>query len=111
MPRLVQVTSYIARMAAGSQGFNEWRENINISTEDSSTGCDVRFVDDPSAWQNVETVNENGWSMVYLPHAAFQNFLHLLQTEQPLFLVLYGGASKRAVLQTGSEPAGEEELS
>jgi hypothetical protein len=33
-----------------------------------------------------------------------------LQTEKPLFLVLYGD-SKRVIVQTGSEPPGERELS
>lgn len=109
MSRLLPITSYQVYFAACSQGFNEWRKNIIIRTQDSATSCDIRFVDDPSALPGEwEKVNENGWSQVYLPTGEFPALLEVLRTEKPLFLVLYGTA-KRTIIQTGPEPPGEEE--
>lgn len=110
MARLVSITGYRASIAACSRGFNEWRANIFITTEDPATRCDLRFVDNVTTVQQLEQVNENGVSLVYLPFTQFSGFLEYLQTEKPLFLVLYGD-SKRVIVQTGSEPPGERELS
>jgi len=109
MARQVLITSYEVFFATCSQGFNEWRKNIIVHTQDSATNCDIRFVDNPSDLpQDWEKVNENGWSVVYLPSGEFTSLLEVLQTEKPLFLTLYA-STKRAIIQTGAEPPGEEE--
>ena len=109
MSRLVPITSYLVRFAACSGGFNEWRKNIVIRTQDPATSCDIRFVDDPASLPATwEKVREDGWSQVYLPANQFSGLLELLRTEKPLFLVLYADA-KKALVQTGPEPPGEEE--
>jgi hypothetical protein len=73
MPRLIQIKDYRVRFATCSRGFNEWRSNITVSTSDSSTSCDIRFVEDPATWQQFESVNETGWSQLYLPASDFAN--------------------------------------
>lgn len=110
MARLVGITTYQAYVAACSRGFNEWRQWLIIRSTDTSTYCDLRFVDDPDRWQPYEKVRESGPSQVYLPSGSFQNTLHLLQSEKPLYLVLYE-SSNRVIIQTGPEPPGEEEPS
>jgi hypothetical protein len=109
VPRVIPITSYTVYYATCSNGFNEWRSNIIIRTADTSTNCDIRFVDDPAAvpteW---EYVKDPGWSKVYLPAGEFPRLLELMRTEKPLSLVLYPD-SKRAIVQTGPEPPGEEE--
>jgi hypothetical protein len=109
MPRLLPITSYTVYYATCSKGFNEWRSDITIRTADTSTSASLRFVDDPSSLPATwEKVNESGWSTVYLRATEFPAVLHLLQTEKPLSLVLYAD-SNRAVVQTGTEPPGEQE--
>jgi hypothetical protein len=108
MTRQVLITSYEVSFATCSQGFNEWRKNIIVNTQDPATMCDIRFVDNPSSlppeW---EKVDENGISVVYLPSDQFPSLLEVLQTEKPLFLTLYA-IGKHVLVQTGAEPPGEE---
>lgn len=110
MSRLIQIKDYRVRFATCSRGFNEWRSNITVSTYDSSTSCDIRFVEDPATWQQFESVNETGWSQLYLPASDFADVVTLLRGEQPLYVVLYGPPDSRAMIQSDPEPPGDEEL-
>lgn len=108
MPRSLAVTAYQVYVAMTSLGFNEWRQNILVSTQEQGTGADLRFVDDPAACAVLETVRDTGWSQVYLPAAEFPHVLELLRTEKPLTLDVYT-AEQRLILRTGPERPGEEE--
>jgi hypothetical protein len=110
MTRVVSISTYTVYVAACSQGFNEWRSNIIIKTTDPTTMCDLRFVDNVTSVQQLEQVNENGVSQVYLPFTQFSSFLQYLQTEKPLSLALYG-SSKRVLVQTSAEAPGQREVS
>jgi hypothetical protein len=110
MARVLQISSYLVRIATSSKGFNEWRANVVVRTEDASTSCDIRLVDDVATWQQFESVDEMGWSTVFVPYTDFENIHTLLRTEQPLFLGIFGPPVSRVVIQSNAEPPGEEEL-
>lgn len=59
----------LVRIATGSKGFNEWRRNITVRSEDATTACDIRFVDNPETFGGIEKVRENG--SCYLPSNFF----------------------------------------
>ncbi len=108
MTKMLPISSYSVYYAACSAGFNEWRKNIFIRTEDPKISADLRFVDKPAKVASLEQANETGVSLLYLRAGEFSGFLEVLRTEKPLYLVLYGD-SKRAIVQTGPEPPGEDE--
>jgi len=111
MTRTIRVESYAVYVAATSLGFNEWRANIYIHTEEPGTYCDLRFVDDTATVAGFEDVQETGPSQIYLPYTMFGTFLDYLQTEQPLHVSLFGPPDNRVTVQTGAEPPGEREAS
>lgn len=108
MARSIKVKSYLIRIATGSLGFNEWRRNIIVRSDETRTYCDIRFVDNPASFQNIEKVRENGPSQLYLPLDSFEPTVDLLRNEEPLYIVLYE-SSNRAIIQSIQEPPGEEE--
>ncbi len=108
MARSIKVKSYLIRIATGSLGFNEWRRNIIVRSDETKTYCDIRFVDNPASFQSIEKVRENGPSQLYLPLDSFEPTVDLLRNEEPLYIVLYE-SSNRAMIQSIQEPPGEEE--
>ena len=108
MPNTAKITSYQVYVSASSEGFNEWRRNIFLHTEEDGVYVSLRFVDGDATGRNHEQVRENGTSLVYLPMDNFDTILHLLQTEKPVFVSLYESANW-ALIQTGQEPPGDEE--
>ncbi|MCK5353899.1 MAG: hypothetical protein KAJ63_02175 [Methyloprofundus sp.] len=87
MARSIKVKSYLIRIATGSLGFNEWRRNITVGSDDTRTYCDIRFVDNPASFQSIEKVRENGPSQLYLPLDAFEATVDLLRNEEQLYTV------------------------
>jgi hypothetical protein len=108
MARLIKVKSYQIRIATGSLGFNEWRRNIIVRSDDFNTYCDIRFVDNPVSFKGIEKVRENGPSQLYLPLDAYDPTVDLLPNEEPLYMVLYE-SSNRAMIQSSQEAPGEAE--
>ena len=109
MAKLLVIRDYTVHMAGGARGFNEWRQSIFVRTSETGINCDIRFVDEPENFRNLEKVREDGNSLVFQDADAFDRTLHLLQSEKPLFIVLYGSPSDRVVIQTGPEPVGDDE--
>jgi hypothetical protein len=107
-PRKVKVTHYQIIIAIDSVGFNEWRHNIMVWSDDPTTLCDIRFVDNPALFKQHEKVRENGPSQLYLPLDAFASTVDLLRNEKPLYIILYE-PENMAIIQSIGEPPGEGE--
>lgn len=107
--RLVGITGYRVAFAAAAQGFDGWRASISIRTQDPLTTIQVRFVDDVEAYADLQQVQEDGGSDVFLHIERFSAFYHVLQSERPLYITLLGPPANTAALHSGYEPAGEEE--
>lgn len=108
MTNMATVTDYAVYMSASSNGFNEWRRNIFMHTDQPEVTIDLRFVEgDPKAIP-YEQVREHGVSQLYLSVNDFTEILALLQSEQPIYVVLYEDVNW-ALLQTGPEPPGDQE--
>lgn len=108
MPNRAKITSYTAYMSASSEGFNEWRRQLFLRTDKWDVSVDLRFVDGDPKGRPLEQVRETGTSLVYLSMDDFDTVLHLLQTEEPVFVGLYESANW-ALIQTGPEPPGDQE--
>lgn len=106
---LVGITGYRVAFAAAAQGYDGWRATLAIRTQDPAIHLQVRFVDEPSAWDDHQHVNETGDSTVFVGIEHFASFYRVLQSERPLYLTLVGPPVNSAAMHSGYEPAGEEE--
>ncbi len=110
MATLKAINNYQLFVASHPQ-FNEWQENV-LLRQDNTLIVDVRFVADPANWASRGSINPNGVSLIYVGTERYPWFVDVLRNEKPLFAALYpasGTVPPRLLLQTGPEPAGENE--
>lgn len=91
--------------------FNEWIANIYLM-QNNACIVDVRFVSDPDFWASHGNINTAGVSTIYVGIERYPWFVDILRNEKPLFVSLYpaiGATPVKMILQTGTEPVGEDE--
>ena len=111
MARSLDIEKFTVSLAAGSVGFNEWKANIYLYTTDPSTICNIRFID-PDEITGHDTIVESGITTIYQHIEFFDRTLHLLQSEEPLKVVLYESATpgeSRVLIDTGAEEPGQNQ--